>query len=244
MGWKNAVAAVSGVISDFFIPRTCLCCKKDQRYDYSPPLCVSCLEKLRVIEFPYCDHCGAALPSGGRLCYGCRHEKKKRSFVFSRSAVMFGPEIREVIHAYKYHGYRKLSLWLGGIMTVRMREYPEFLDYGLVVPVPVSAKKESQRGFNQSGLLAGVLAGGTGKRICGDSLFKSRETGAQAGLNREEREKNVSGSFACRGREKIRGERIILVDDVATTLSTLNEASDALMEAGASAVACYTLARE
>jgi len=157
---------------------------------------------------------------------------------------MFEPRIRAVIHACKYNGYKKLSRWLGEFMAERIGKYPELGGYGLVVPVPVSVKKAAERGFNQSELIAEALAAGTGKKFCRDGLLKSRETRSQAGLNREEREKNLADSFSCPEPSKIKGEKIILVDDVATTLSTLNEAAGVLTKAGALEVACYTLARE
>lgn len=157
---------------------------------------------------------------------------------------MFVPEIRELIHDFKYRGFRRLGLWLGSKMAECFSLYREFSGFDTIIAVPISASRLRERGYNQSLILAEVLADSFGLRLERSALIKKKNTGPQAALGRKERENNLKGAFIVDSASSVKGKKIILIDDVATTLSTLNEASVSLMRAGASRIACYTLARE
>lgn len=238
----NSLRGIILRLSHFFFPVKCHFCLSDQTWNYSEPLCPSCLNRLRPIGVNCCRFCGALLERGGDFC-GCGG-RKNRSFEFSRSAYMFGPELRELIHDFKYRGFRRLGLWLGAKMAECFSVYREFSGFDTVVPVPIFSGRMRQRGYNQSLILSEVLAVSAGLKLESKALIKKKNTGPQASLGRKERESNLKGAFAVESPDSIKGRKIILIDDVATTLSTLNEASAALLGAGASRIACYTLARE
>jgi len=109
----------------------------------------------------------------------------------------------------------------------------------VIVPVPISDKTKKERGYNQSMLLAKHISDLTGAKIT-DVLLKTRETLPQRDLDKEERERNIKGAFAAKG--KVSGT-VVLLDDVSTTCATLNEAAKVLLEAGADEVICITAAR-
>ncbi len=157
---------------------------------------------------------------------------------------MFNPEIRELIHDFKYRGFKKLGLWLGQRMAEKFSSYREFANYDILIPVPLSVSRMKERRYNQSLILASVISRYSGLELNQTALVKNRKTAPQAFLGKKEREKNLKGAFSVLHPEEVKNRKVILIDDVATTMSTLNEAASALKKAGAYHIACYTLARE
>jgi ComF family protein len=112
----------------------------------------------------------------------------------------------------------------------------------LVLAIPLGRARQRERGYNQAGLIARPLAQALGLPFAPKALARWRETRSQVGLTREQRHENVSGIFRADG-DRVRGRSILLIDDVATTGSTLSSAADALLAAGASTVYAFTAAR-
>jgi ComF family protein len=110
------------------------------------------------------------------------------------------------------------------------------------VPVPLHWRRQWQRGFNQSELLAGALARGAGLSVA-KALRRVKPTETQAGLSTSARRRNVTQAFHCHRPGAVRGKRILLVDDVMTTGSTATACAQALKRAGARRVALLTVAR-
>jgi ComF family protein len=119
---------------------------------------------------------------------------------------------------------------------------PDGLRVDVIVPIPLHRARKRERGYNQSDLLACELAAYLERPVLGDVLVRRRATAPQVGLSAAEREENVQGAFECVGGEAA-GKRVLLVDDVYTTGSTLAAASAALRDGGARSVWAYTLAR-
>lgn len=115
---------------------------------------------------------------------------------------------------------------------------------GLVVmPVPLHPGKLRERGFNQSLLLARHVSQGIGTDLDFSSLRRVRFTEPQTGLKRKERGRNVRGAFAVKDPARVTDRPVLLVDDVATTGSTMNECARVLKRAGCREILCLVLAR-
>lgn len=225
------------------LPRTCFSCGKDLAFDYSYPLCSSCISRIRRPGALICQRCGTVLPGGGAHCARCRGSKGKAfKCRIIRSAWLFGPEVRALIHAFKYDGYTFLAAYLGEQLALEFKKYPELSCSQVIIPVPLHPKKQRARGYNQSQLLAKELSRMTGLVAKADWLSRSRNTKPQARLNRQERLGNMTGAFQAA--PDVKGKNILLVDDVATTGATLEGCALALKEAGAKQVVAFTLARE
>jgi ComF family protein len=112
----------------------------------------------------------------------------------------------------------------------------------MVTPVPLSMYRFKERGYNQAALLAAPIAYGLGLPYCPKAVERTRETRSQVGLNVADRRANVSGAFYAR-RSEVQGKGVLLIDDVATSGSTLDDCARALLAAGAIKVYCLTLAR-
>ena len=145
--------------------------------------------------------------------------------------------LRELIHLYKYGRVKTLARPLGALLAAAL---PREERFDAVTPVPLHWRRQWQRGFNQSELLARTIA-----RRCGipviQALRRVRPTVAQAGLSNTGRRRNVAAAF--RPRRALAGQRILLIDDVMTTGSTAAACALALKRAGAAKVALLTVAR-
>jgi ComF family protein len=155
------------------------------------------------------------------------------------SSAVFAPPLRTAIHQFKYRDGRALAAPLADRLIAVWEETGLTAD--MIVAVPLHSSRVSERGYNQSALLAQALAGAVGVALADDLLVRVRATRPQTHLKREERVQNVSGAFECR--TNLPGTRVVLVDDVCTTGATLEACARALRAAGAAHVQGLTVAR-
>jgi ComF family protein len=228
---------------NIFFPRICLYCKTDIHYLDKNILCPPCHSQLKRLLMPFCAKCGQPIDSGEH-CYSCRKLKTKPKCSFIRSAFIFNEQMRSIIHEYKYKGKPYLAKTLGLWMNEIAKTNPEFKDFYLLLAVPLAKKKLLQRGFNQSELLADAMAEGKDFEVIKNSITRIKNTSSQTTLNKEERKTNIESAFKILNPKLIKGKNIILIDDVATTGSTLQELAKTLHEVGAKKIAAFTLARE
>jgi ComF family protein len=237
---------VNGIVkalADVMFPPTCVSCHTvigngDQ------PFCPSCLQEIRFIASPLCSCCGMPFSHEkmmDHLCGECISHKP--AFSMARAVGQYKTALLEAIHHFKYGGKTAVGESMGRMMAAF--PFPAFdaCDYSLIIPVPLHPKKLRERGFNQSVILAKVLSRQYAILLDFLSLRRLYYTEPQVGLGSKERERNVRKAFAVDKPDKIKGAKIILVDDVYTTGSTLRECARCLMDAGAERVAALTLAR-
>jgi len=186
----------------------------------------------------FLDH--PALLHGTALCGYCR--RGIFGFERARSFGTYDGTLRDILQQYKYQGFRPLARPLGDRLTQTLKRlHDEPLD--LILPVPLHRRRERQRGFNQAALLAERVGKLSGIRLGGRDCVRVRDTPPQAGLRAAERRRNVEGAFAVPQPQRVRGLRVLLVDDVLTTGATADACARALMAAGAKGVWVLTLAR-
>jgi ComF family protein len=149
----------------------------------------------------------------------------------------------QAIHLFKYGNKTSLSRPLSALVRNTFFQFWERNTIDLVVPVPLHMKRLRERGFNQAHLVVRRWATQEEIPFDGITLSRSRWTEPQTILSRAERRKNIKGAFSLRHPERIKGQRILLVDDVYTTGATVNECAKVLMRAGAEFVDVLTLAR-
>jgi len=209
-------------VLDFLFPSNCPCCRR-------------ILSHSRMLV---CERCYPDLPWLSEEDVLQQGEGKSHCV----SASWFSGNLREIIHAYKFEGYRQLAAPLAGPLAQQInRHYGDAFD--LITWVPISTKTLKARGYDQSRLLAEALAKELGKSTF-PLLQKSRHTPAQSSLSSPaERRSNVMGAFALIEPAAIVGQRVLIVDDVITTGATLAEVGGILHRAGAAKVLCATLCR-
>lgn len=222
-------------------PLTCHHCAEDLAEGDPGPLCPDCREAVRFVPDLRCRRCGVPLPYGGAFCRRCRGLKAGACRLL-RAAVLYGPEVRSLVHAFKYEARRHLARPLGSWMAGSWRRHPELHCAEVLVPVPLHPQRARERGFNQAAELALMLSNEAGAPVL-DALRRVRATLPQYELGRGERQRNVSEAFAC-ALPAVRGRKVLLVDDLATTGWTLEECARALRAAGAAEVSAFVLARQ
>jgi len=144
--------------------------------------------------------------------------------------------LASAIHQFKFYGQKRLTQPLGAFLFTL-----DFPSVEGIIPVPLHKKSLRNRGFNQSLLLARIIAKRLGVPLFMDVLFKIKETPSQIGLSAKDRLINVRNAFVVKG--TLENLRLLLVDDVMTTGATVTECSKQLMKAGAKEVTVLTLAR-
>jgi ComF family protein len=187
---------------------------------------------LPRLTAPLCPRCALVSP-GGALCGRCLAEPPHYDATVAALAYVFPADV--LVHALKFRGELSLAPLLAE-MLLRRISGGEPIDR--VVPVPLSAQRLRDRGYNQSAEIARRLAQGAPLELF--LCERSRDTAAQTGLPWSERRRNVRGAFRCARR--VAGT-VAMVDDVMTTGATLDEMARVLKEAGAARVVNWVVAR-
>ena len=230
-------------IIKIFLPPRCIKCGAILSDDDG--LCPECFQELNFITAPYCYKCGhpfeQAASSKKMLCARCA-KKAKTPFRLNRSALCYDDISKDLILALKFmdktENAKTLAKWLCMAGNDIWQEGADIL-----VPVPLHYKRLIKRRYNQSALLAKELSKLTGVKADYTSLIKHKSTKPQVQFSGHERVKNVRGAFSVKHIETIKGKRVVLIDDVMTTGSTLKECALALKKAGAKSVDTLTVAR-
>jgi ComF family protein len=238
------VTAVLTALTELLFPSLCLSCGEILSERKGHSFCSDCYSGIRFIAAPLCPVCGIPYPaeeSPDHVCGDCI--LNKRHIIAARSLGVYESVLLDAIYAFKYGGNLTLGEKLGRLMADH--DYPAFriADYSLIVPVPLHPRRLRQRGFNQSVFLAREIVKRRGIAMDFRALSRIVDTESQAGLKKEERRSNIRKAFSIPDPERVRGRRILLVDDVYTTGSTLGECARILLKGGAEAVGALTLAR-
>ncbi|MHB1006128.1 MAG: ComF family protein [Chloroflexota bacterium] len=226
-------SSLPSLIANFLFPPRCVVCRA--RGDW---LCARCHPQLTLFVPPFCPRCGAPAEYTDVPCDACRGVRLPVTAL--RSCGYFEGALRQAVHRLKFNGERYLAEPLAGLMAATWKESPLAVD--LIVPVPLSPRRRSQRGYNQSGLLARHLGKMLALPVDEQSLVRVREAPPQMGLDRAERLANLNGAFLSQG-DALRDRRVCLLDDVTTTGATLTTCAQALREAGTKNVCAIVLAR-
>ena len=230
-----------GLVSLVF-PASCAVCSA--AVEPGENLCAVCKEKTSRISPPFCAKCSqpfAGEITGSFICANC--EGRVLHFDAAVSVYRSRGVVRNVIHDFKYgrqlHLRRLVGRWLSETLTDARLASRRF---DLIVPVPLHPARQRERGFNQAELLALELRRECGLPI-GKVLQRTRYTTTQTQFDRSERMENLRGAFRLRRGCNVRDLRMLLVDDVLTTGSTLSECASVLKKAGALSVHAATAAR-
>ena len=234
---------LNALVNILFPPR-CHFCKAFIPDAGALHLCAVCLEASTLIRSPLCKLCGIPFLTAGdddHLCGSCITEPPH--FTAARAAALFDGPVRELIHRLKYNGRVQLCRPLGLLTGQQLGSFAESASADLLIPVPLHVKRLRQRGFNQAVLLGEILAREWRLPLSHRNLRRIRWTESQIKLPAAERAANVRGAFAVSEPALIKGKRIILVDDVFTTGSTVAECARVLFKAEATEVCVVTVAR-
>jgi ComF family protein len=234
-------------ILDFLLPPVCLGCEGAiLSGDSTRLVCRLCRSRLRPLPHPACPRCGAPALRTGRVaelvCGNC--ESWPPTLRSARSAFLLHPPADRLVHQLKYQGWHALARVMGEWMAQLALPTDVVLEARLVVPVPASAARMRERGYNQAHLIAEAFASRSGREVA-PALVRGRARRSQTTLQPASRRANVAGAFRVNSasEQALRGQHLILIDDVLTTGATAVECTLALIAAGARAVSVVTFAR-
>jgi len=198
---------------------------------------------LPPVLSPLCPVCGIPFVGTGadHHCGACLTQSPY--FDIARAPLLYEGPIRDLIHSFKYSHHTHLRYPLALLTLEGLREFLTEQEPHTIVPVPLHRSRLRQRGFNQAVLLGRVLSHNLSVPMTPDLLVRTRRTEPQVELSAEKRRLNVKGAFSVKKPGLVVGKRVLLLDDVMTTGSTMDECAKELKKAGALSVIALTIAR-
>ena len=204
-----------------------------------PPRCVFCRRLLHRGEEGICPRCQQELP----WALGAEAEQTGEFFSLCASPLWYQDQVRASFHRYKFKGVRGYSRTYGRLVAQCVQDHLAGR-YDLITWVPLSRARLRQRGYDQAMLLASAAALALDD-VAAETLCKVRDPEAQSGLGKNDasRRANVLSAYQVTDPALVEGRRVLLIDDIVTTGSTLSECARVLRTAGAADVVCAALAR-
>lgn len=236
---KSGLTTLSAAFFDLLFPVSCLGCGRDDAL-----ICPSCAKQIRINASYGCPHC-KRLNNTGAYCEFCQP-------IYALDGVLVATDyknilLQKIIKGHKYKFVKDLSLYLEDILQRFLEQWEEFIknyqsDHPwlakknmLIIPVPLHPRRLRWRGFNQSALLADFVAHQLDLPLNAQDLVRKKYNRPQAKLDQGQRRKNITDSFIWNGPD-LSGQTVILVDDIITTGSTLDECAKVLKRRGAKRV--------
>lgn len=212
----------------FIFPKTCgMCNKISQSY-----LCEKCKQKIEKSDF---------------FLNRIENYENDKTKYFNYHAYLFEYKspIREKILQYKFNNCAYLSKMFSEFFVKNEKICGFFKKYGIIISVPMTKKKISKRGYNQSILIAKEMAKKIENlTIENQILIKIKDNEKQSTLNKIQRAKNVKNVYKVQNEQKIKHKNVLIIDDIYTTGATVNECAKMLKQAGASSVGVLTIAKD
>jgi ComF family protein len=243
--WPQKVPGLIRHVVRFFLPADCAACGTPLTSDPVPLFCTTCWNSIIPLRLARCSQCDRPLPSPVALTYSPTHRCHHclvRPPAYEKAWTLYPylPPLQDAICLFKYRGKVSMAKPLGRLMIEGL---PASLNADLVIPVPLHPTRLREREFNQSLLLADQVAAHIHLPLSFTNLVRTAQSEPQSTLSRKERMRNLRRAFAVRHPELVAQKRILLIDDVFTTGTTVNECAKVLRKAGAEAVLVLTVAR-
>ncbi len=235
------LASIKSFLLDLIFPKFCISCGREGSH-----ICYDCLSMVEILEYQFCPVCQKRVIDG-KICKNCR-TRTNLAGLFAATPYQ-NKIVKKMINKFKYTPYIKnLSFPLYSLIISHLKQLNNYsfsiLDNGILIPVPLHRKRLKIRGFNQTEKIANHFSEFLKIPLIKDVLIKTKESQSQIGLSSEQRKQNIQGVFTCENIEQIKAKKILLIDDVFTTGSTMEECAKTLNQAGAKEVWGIVVARE
>ena len=223
-------------IARWLWPYVCVLCRRTAQPGLD--ICSACDRDLPVNELA-CPRCAMPLGVSADACGACL--RRPPFFHAAYAPFRYDYPVDWLIHGLKYRREGPCGAVLGALLARRLLQRPRSALPQAIIPMPLSAPRYRQRGFNQAYELARPLRAALAIDVRADLVVRQRETMEQAGLKQKERRRNVRGAFVLR--QPLPGGHFAILDDVITTGSTTSEVAKVLLRGGATRVEVWAVAR-
>lgn len=230
---------------DILFPRQCLGCKKNINSNLKSFVCPGCLKSIRLEVVTNCAFCGAQVIKG-RTCVFCKKENDHYLDSLFVTADYKDPLVKKMIKSIKYRFVKDVAGDIAQVMYLysKRKEIDKTISNFLLSPVPLYWHRRNWRGFNQAEMIALELGKRLKISVETRILLCNKARKPQAEIeNRETRIRNSKGIFVCKEPNLVRNKKVVVIDDVSTTASTLNDCARVLKNSGASEVIGFVFAR-
>lgn len=215
------------LIKDLLFPKRCVVC------DDPMPLgrryyCKDCKNKIIYVKEPVCIKCGKELSKDTQKEYCTDCENKQHDYYMGRAALDYG-SIADSIFRFKNKGRQEYSVFFGRTIYETQKQFLNLIKPDVLVPVPIHPKKLSQRGYNQAELIAKELSKLSNIPVNSNLILRTKNTKALKELGVNERQNNLKKAFKL-GTYDVKLKTIVIIDDIYTTGSTIDEISRTIHE--------------
>lgn len=212
-----------------------------------PRHCVSCQARLELNENSLCNNCFNKIQFSTEL--RLQHEFERKFLSAGIVSDFYAPfifendkELQHAIHALKYNNRFRVGIYLGKVLSEKIREAKPEWQFELIIPVPLHRLKKAQRGYNQSYFIAKGIGRNLGIDFSDRILKRIKYTESQTSMTLVERAENIFGAFKVNNAKAIKDKSILIVDDVITTGATISECGRALINSGVNKIYAASIA--
>jgi len=229
--WSQAKIIIHKGI-EIIYPSTCPICTQvlEKKINEKIYICEECKKKLSYIESPRCLKCGKPVDNAEtEFCYDC--SRVKHLYAQGVGVWAYTNEIKNSIYQFKYHNKREYGEFNGYELKNRYEAIIKSWDADVLIPVPLHKSKLRKRGYNQAEIIANSIGKLLDIPVDSQLLNRNKKTLAQKELNDKERLKNLENAFNI-GEKVVKYNKVIIVDDIYTTGTTIDSCSKILIDAG------------
>lgn len=221
------ISVIADVFLNSLFPKRCPICRDIVEKE---GICKNCILHLKKVQEPFCLKCGKHIFSAEEeYCFDCMQTPK--SYEYGMPLLEYEEDIKKSVLDIKYHNKREYIPVYAKLMAEEFGHRIQKIAPNCLLPIPIHSKRRRQRGFNQAELLAKSLGKYLDLPVRGDILYRKKDTKAQKELSPQERLQNLSEAFYVEG--DITGiKKVILIDDIYTTGSTIEACTRVLKQAG------------
>lgn len=211
-----------------------------------PPICGIC---EKISKDALCPKCNLELKKQAKVNILQKEEieeniKKEKYFEELMYIFKYEGQVRKLILDYKFNEKSYLYKTFVNFLLKNEKIFENIKKYDKIIPVPISKKRNKERGYNQSMLIADEIANKTNLELVNNCLIKTKNIIEQSKLNKEDRQQNIQGVYSLQNERLITNKKILLVDDIYTTGSTVNECCKILQQANPKTIGVLVLAKD
>lgn len=230
---RQQLYSICSVIREVLYPRRCPVCGEIV-LPKGRKICPECKEKLKIIKEPFCKKCSKPLEiEEQEYCFDCK--KSNFSFVRGRALFLYDSLMKESIASFKFRGKKEYADFYTEEICSYLKEDILSMEPDVLIPVPVHVAKKRKRGYNQAGLLADGIGKLLNIPVVHDFLIRNKNTLPQKTLSSKERMKNLEAAFEINKNVLSiikRCNKILIVDDIYTTGSTIQACTKVILDYG------------